>query len=331
MKNKALFITITIVSLIFTSCSKTQSAIENEIKIPIYESSQKTYDISNTVTAATMDLVSTEAVPASIGYLYADEIRCQKDSNILEWNAAINGKYNKGDILAVLDASPLTYDYNNQKTLTDSVEQNFLRTGSETDKLKYLIMQKELERIEDLIDDYIIKAPYDCVVVSTERHKTGDTVQQGDLFFSISRTEDVYIYCNQNTSLFRLGSDTTVRLNNTDYYGKVVSCPASLPVQSSRSMRNTAIIKMNPGELERLLADIPNAVTAGWATVYVTSAEKYNVLAVPEGAVKNYNGKIYCNVVQNNEIVQVNIETELSINGFTVILSGLDEGDVIYA
>lgn len=315
--------------LFFTACNNIQAAVDEEIKIPIYESVKKTFD--NTASALYMNLTKTEAIPAVVGYFYADEVRSYVggDANLLEWNATVNGKFNEGDVLAVLDSSSLTYDYNNQKILTDSAEQRYLGTRNEADRLEYLIRQKELELITEKIDEYTIKAPYDCVVVSMERYKTGDVIQKGNVLFSIAHTEDVYIYCTQNSGLFYLGSDVTVRLNNTDYYGKVVSGPVSVPANAGRDIKNAAIIKMNGGELKRLLTDTPNAVTAGWATVYLKTAEKHNVLAVPDGAVKNYNGKIYCNVVQDNETVQVNVETGQSINGFTVILSGLSEGDIL--
>lgn len=324
MRKTTIFIILC--AIFFSGCNNAQTDISAEIKIPIYENETKTLE---TVKAATMNLSAYQAVPATVEYLYAEEIYSHADTNLLEINVKVNQLYNKGDVLIVLDSSALTYDLNNQQILTNSAEQRYRASGSESDRLEYLIEQKKLEFIQYKIDSYTIKAPYDCIIVSTERFTIGDAISRGTLLFKIAHPDDIYIYCNEKTSDFKIGMDVTVKLGNVEYSGRVVSCPAATPATADRQFKNIAIIKMNDGELERLLTDTPNAVTAGWATVYITASDKRNVLAVPSKAVKNFNGMIYCNLVQDNKKVQVQIETAEEINGYTIILSGINENDTL--
>ena len=71
------------------------------------------------------------------------------------------------------------------------------------------------------------------------------------------------------------------------------------------------------------------AVDAGWATIHAITTRRVNVLAVPEKAIKKDGSKTYCSVLQGNEKYDLYVEVGATAGGYTEILSGLNEGDVV--
>ncbi len=324
MKKKILSLIVS--ALLLTSCKTAEQKIGDEIKIPIYESEEIKY---NTCKAEYVNLSENIAIPASIGYLYQDKIKSTVEGNLLAYNAATGSKIKEGDIIAAIDSSSRAYELSAQEIIVSSAYSNYLATGSEADLLKYQLENEILNQLKYELDCYNIRAPYDCIIVSTQRFATGDVIGYGQELAAIAKPDEAYIYCNKDTANLRLGMDISVKLSNSNYNGKIISYYADFPKTASRELNNIAIIEMLEGEMERLIEDTPNAVSAGWATIYATITEKNNVLAVNAQAVKTFNGKTYCYVIENNEKIQLAVETGITLNGQTIILSGLTEGDVV--
>lgn len=312
--------------LALCGCASPQAQIDSEIMIPIYSSGGVNY---TTATAEVMDLISTQAVRAEIGYLYAETLRCAVSGNLLSFSVQVNSLFKEGEVIAELDSSAMTYDYNNQKILMEAAYSRYLSSGGEANRLTYLIEQKKLELIEYQIDQYTIRAPYDCIIVSAERYKTGDPIEAGTEFVTVAPADEVYIYGTESTEM-PLGAEVSVKLGGSDYYyGRVTACPSSAPASASRAIRSASVICLDEGEMDRLLLDVPNAVTAGWATIYHTTADKRGVLAVPDSAVKSTTTSTYCNLLSGGQRVQVEVQVGASIEGYTIILNGLTEGDTV--
>lgn len=319
------FSALVVSAAMLTACGNSAKVAE-EIKIPIYDSEDST---ANTAVAEYMDLSMTDAIGASVGYPYADAIFSQNEGNLLSYELKVGDKLLEGDTIAVIDSSSLNYEYTSQKIMADDAYDAYAISGSNADYLKYQEEQKSLELIQYKIDCFTIKAPYDCIVTDTAKLTIGEVIASDAYICTVAKTDEVRVFVDQQTDKFALGTQVSVKLTAGSYTGRVTMVPSGNGSRDGSNLSNYVVITLDEGELERMLTDTPNAVSAGWATVYVTTVDKHNVLAVPEAAVKQFSGSIYCNLVDNGEKVQIPVEVGNTYNGYTIILSGLTEGDTV--
>ena len=340
-------------ALTLTACSS-QDSVGEEIQIPIYHPEQ----LYSTTTVGRKDLSSSQTIAGSIGYALSDALSTARDGNLISINVNQYQELKEGEVIAVIDSSALDYTYLEQKIITESAYDRYLATGSQTDRLTYEYEQARLDAIQYEIDSYTITAPYDCVISDVARINPGEELAQGTYICSVAHPEDIYVYVgvdpdSKTTSPFQLGSKVSVTLTGSAYEGTVVSFPKSTSYKygadyalqgmgwgggwgsdssfegpvAADSSRNV-IIGFEPEVLSAMLAETPNAVIAGWATVAVTTEKMNNVLCVPSAAVKNRDGS-YVYLYENGQKLQIPVQTGPAISGYTVIISGLKEGDTI--
>lgn len=321
--------------LMLSACGG-QGAVDNEIQIPIYDNTGG--ESVSTAVVEYRDLSDTKTVGCEIGYAYAIDVRTEVQGNLVSFNVARSQELKAGDTIAVIDSSSLDYDYQSQKLLTDDAYSNYVNLGGEKNRLLYEENKAILDSIQYEIDRYTVKAPYDCTVTSVGRFEVGASIDSGTAMCTIVKPEEVYVYATSDTKYFSLGTHVEIKLTtNERYKGTVVMTPQTIKgngdygrlSEKGVNLNKAVIINLDEGERERLLTDIPNAVSAGWATIYVTATEKNHVLAVPDSAVKQFSGEVYCNVLENEQKLQIPVEIGESIGGYTIILSGLTEGDTI--
>ena len=339
-----------VLALTLTACSS-QEAVSSEIQIPIYSPDE----LFSTTTAQRMDLSATQSIGASIGYAFSDSLSTARDGNLISINVTQFQQLKEGDVIAVIDSSALNYTYLEQEIMTDAAYDRYLATGSETDRITYEYELARLNAVQYEIDSYTITAPYDCVVSDVARMiSPGTELSQGTYICSVAHPEDIYVYLavdpkSSTPSPFQLGSKVNVTLTGAAYEGTVVSFPVSTSYKYGESYElqslgwgndnplggptaadssRYAIIGFEPEVLAAMLEETPNAVTAGWATVVVTTARMNNVLCVQSNAVK-VRDTSYVYLYENGQKLQVPVQTGAAINGYTVILGGLKEGDEI--
>ena len=336
-------------ALFLTACSS-QGAVDAEIQIPIYSPEE----IFSTTTVQRMDLTSTQSVGASIGYAFSDALSTAHDGNLISINVNQYQELKEGDVIAVIDSSALNYTYLEQEIITESAYDQYLATGSEADRITYEYELARLNAVQYEIDSYTITAPYDCVVSDVARMiDPGTELSAGTYICSVAHPEDIYVYLNVDPksltpSPFQLGSKVSVTLTGASYEGTVVSFPASTAYKygdsyevqklgwggdplggpTSADSRRYAIIGFEPEVLAAMLEETPNAVVAGWATVVVTTEKMNNVLCVQANAVKSRD-TTYVYLHENGQKLQIPVKTGATINGYTVILGGLKEGDEV--
>ena len=73
-------------------------------------------------------------------------------------------------------------------------------------------------------------------------------------------------------------------------------------------------------------SDIKPGMTA---TAVIETARKDNVLTVPTTAVQTTNGQSYVRVLKNGQITQADVETGISSDTETEIISGVSQGDTV--
>ena len=209
-----------------------------------------------------------------------------------------------------------------------------------------------LDSIQYQIDSYTIRAPYDCVVSDAAPLTSGEELEEGTYICSIAHPDEIYAYIGapskkEESDKYRLGAKVTVTLTGNSYEGTIVSVPNSGSYKfdlkytkenmlfeapktgptAADSSRNI-IIGFEPEVLEKILEETPNAVVAGWATVNYTTRELNNVLAVPMGAVSNRENA-YVYLIKDGDRIQMPVDVGGTIDGYTIIVAGLKEGDLI--
>ncbi|MGN0619068.1 MAG: efflux RND transporter periplasmic adaptor subunit [Ruminiclostridium sp.] len=309
--------------LLVSGCADQREA---EIRVPIYDSNSGTE--YTTATAERRDFIKTASIGGEVSYAYADGLCLENQSNILEYNVKKNDRLKEGDVIAVFDSSALNYDYQNQKILTDNAYSRYAASGSEADRIAYEQEKLRLELVQSRIDSYTIKAPYDCIVSDVKSFETGSVVEAGTEICKVAKEEEIYVTVKDNVSSFSAGTSVKLKFGTkTEYSGKVVMTPES--GGGKNSLNSRVLIKFDDGELPKILEEVGNIVSAGWVTVITVVYDKRNILSVPDSAVKQYSGSTYCYMVSGGERVRVPVEAGDSFDGYTIILSGLSEGDIV--
>lgn len=322
---KKIGIMLLTVALVFSLSGCESERVEAEIKLPILEGEGEGY---NTAVVEKRDFVETKSIGGSVGYVYAEALLTVAESNILEYNAKKNQRFNEGEVIAVLDSSALDYEYKNQKILVDDAYSAYSASGSEISRLKYEQEKLKLDLIQYKIDQYTIRAPYDCVIASAKSFEIGSVVGAGQEVCSVAKPDEIYVYTNDNVNLFSTGRTVKLKFGTEkSYSGKIVMTPEGSGRKSG--LNSAVIIKFEDGELEKVTEDVGNIVSSGWATIIVTTVEKYNALSVPADAVLQYSGSTYCYLSGKNGRARIPVETGETYGGYTIINSGLTEGDIV--
>ncbi len=105
------------------------------------------------------------------------------------------------------------------------------------------------------------------------------------------------------------------------FFGKVVSVdPASTLIAGVINYRVIVSVSQDPGIKQGMTANLT-----------ITVAEKPNALAVPNGLIVSKDGKKFVMVLQNNQAVEVPVETGIVGDSVTELLSGVNAGDTVVA
>lgn len=318
---KSLAAALAAASLALTACS--HSKVDEEIKLPIYGADEIRYEIA---TAKVMDISETKSVAAVMGYPYAENVVYPADAQLVSMSVITNADVSEGDILAELDSSSLDYEINNQQAQVNSAA---AARGTTAGELKY---QLELSRLNMLLEEkeaYVIRAPYDGVITAVNRVNSGNSVSEGGVCCTIADKSKAAVYVEGgDVGRFRFGQTVSVKIDSELYEAKVVAAPDIAPSTSIGSGR--VILDVGEGVLQKLQEENYIAFNSGWATAYVTT-ERKNVLAVPDSAVKSQGSVSYVTIVDGEERYKLYVTPGESLGGYTEILNGLSEGDIVMA
>lgn len=323
---KRFFAALAAAGLVTLSGCGTDEAVKAEIKIPILENGAEEYQ---TAQVERRDISQTATVAGKIGYIYADELLTDFSANIIEYRAERGQALKEGDVIAVFDSSSVDYDCTSAKILADNAYASYQATGSEAARLEYEIRQKEYELALYQKDLFTIRAPYDCIVTSTASFETGAVVEAGERVCTVAREGEIYVTTDESKDNFRTGMAVSVKFGSSgEYKARVVMTPDGSSGKRG-SVNSQVVMAFEEGELERALSEVDNLISAGWATIVVSTAEKYDVLTLPSEAVKSFSGSDYCMLLDNGERVRVPVELGGVYGSYAVILTGLSEGDVV--
>ncbi len=325
-KAVALLLSLGMVVCAATGCSS-DSAAEEEIKLPIYGAEEISYEVA---VAQYMDITQVESMGATIGYPYADNLYYPADAQVISYNAVKGRDVLEGDILAELDSADLDYEISNQQTIVNTAYAASL-SGGQSAVLQYQIEQNKLDMMLEEKESYIIRAPYDGVITSINRSAAGDRITGGDVCCSVAPADKIEIYIDgSDAEKFRFGQDVVVKIDGVRYDATVAMAPDVAPATASGSAARRAVFKLEDGVLDTIREENPLAITAGWATVYLTT-EKKNVLAVPDAAVKSTGTSTSVTIVDGEERYRLPVTVGASYGGYTEIRDGIAMGDIVMA
>lgn len=315
---------------VLSGCRGGSSALD-EIKLPIYGADEIRFEIAE---AQYMDISETRSIGAVIGYPYTVYVNYPGEPGtqtlLTSWNIIKGREVQQGEILAELDSSALDYEINNQQTQVNAAYAASL-SGGQTARLQYEIEQYSLDMRLAERDSYTLKAPFDGIITYTNRVNEGSYAAGGTVCFGISETDRAWVYVEGNdASLFRFGQQVQVKINDTMYDAEVVQAPDCAPADATGSAAQRAVFDLGEGVLESIRERDPMSITAGWATVYLTT-EKKNVLAVPDEAVKQRGTVNYVTIVDGEERYRLYVTAGVRLGGYTEILDGISEGDIVMA
>lgn len=312
---KTLSVTLCAALVLLTACRHGADASQ-EIRPPVYGADEIKFEVA---AAQYMDLSETQGIGATVGYPYAVYVTYPADAQVISYSASVGTEVSQGDVLAELDSSGLDYDINNQQTLVNAAGGSQLDRALEQSRLDMLLAEK---------DAYMLRAPFDGIVTYARRITEGADAKAGDVCFAVSEKDRAMVYIDgSDASRFRFGQKVQIKLDGTSYDATVVQAPDTAP--SDQTVTRT-IFALEDGVMAKIAEENPIAISAGWATVYLTT-EKKNVLAVPDSAIKRSGSTTYVTLVDGEERFKLNVTTGESIGGYTEIINGISEGDVVVA
>ncbi len=227
MKNFVKALTAGLLAVCLSACSL-QDKVDKEIQLPIYENTVKV----NTVKAEIKDLEESEKVAAAMGYATADALTTAVKGNLITFNASAYQFYKQGEVIAAIDSSDMEYEYKRQSIYTEAAREEYARLGTEAARLEYEYQKALLDEVEYRRDQYVIYAPYDCIVTDVPSMTVGEELEAGTYICSVAPEDDIFVYIGYNptrdqTTPFKLGTKVNVTLTGKAYEGTVVSMPKS--------------------------------------------------------------------------------------------------------
>ena len=240
---------------------------------------------------------------------------------------------NAGDVLARLDTGSLEIDIQLQNIevekrklaldeLTRLGSSRFARRNAELDlemaELRLLQLEEELEKST-------ILAPVDGEIIFMSDYKVGEFVSgQSIVMIVADPTQVQFEYTGPQTARIRYGMDAHIIIDSQRIPARVSMTPNNAPAEERTRLRNTVIFSLND------LNDLPNNVRLGSRHHFnIFIEEKNDVVLVPVGAMSNFMGQRYVQVLENGMRTERDLEIGIVSRTHAEVLSGLEEGEIL--
>lgn len=317
---------------------------------------QMVYDFSeNALKTETVKLDNIEDVflaKGSIGYFNVRTVNFNGSGGVVTSVSCKAGdKLKSGDTIAVITDAELNGRYENAKNNTElarlaieskrqSGANSFEINDAEAD---YEIEKIKLNKIEKELEDYTVKAPFDCVVQNLLEVQVGDSVRSDQPICVVADTSSLCVYYGgDGTDNFRFGQGVTISCKDNSAVGRVVSAPCDAPKKSGESSADYVVFSINADlikwvDVTKQAADI-NAIrdksltsptSIAIADIKLVKDYRENVPTVPASAVSYKGDRAFVNVLKNGNKIQTFVETGLATASKAEIISGVNEGDVV--
>ena len=342
---KLLIISLMIVPLIVTGCSKTRAEVK--------ESQDNPQDNSIAVEVREIEKKPLTNDYSTTGKLYASEevnVSSEAKEKVKSINFKLGDKVKKGQVLYTLDNDDLKTDVNLQKSkLKTSLEdakiryenqlENFnnmkslyetgaitkkdfdnSKTSYEQAKLNYQQAQKDFESssisLNASLNDTIIKSPINGIIAN-RNIEIGEMTGSSD--FVIVKLNPIIVKANVSEDVVnRISVEDNVRVNvqERDYMGQITSIS---PVGSNNG-------NIYPVEIEIENKDL--SLKAGmFANIDLEIEKLENQIIVPKKSIISEGNEDYVYIIEENSPKKVIVERGITKDGYVQISGELSVGD----
>ena len=245
------------------------------------------------------------------------------------------------EVAGVPKLSQLNVAFNNEeaarlafKAAIDNLER-FKRGESATD-FELQILENDVERskisLEALLtqsEENVIRAPFDGVVTFT-RGRTGSEIRAFDEIIGLSDPSRLIVEVripDEFHSKMSVGQLVEVRLDSfpgAKFEGSVSEIPRTIVTQSGQTVRiPNAIVDVSFDQVGMQMGML--------ARVNITLQVKDDVLKIPVTAVRDMNERTFVETIVSEQRRSLPVTTGIRSDSEIEILSGLDEGQMIFA
>lgn len=331
MKKTAIYLMILTLCLsLFTACSD-KNNVEDEIYIPIRQGNAINYD---TTVAYKGSITETVTLEAEIDYPYSTDLCFTlTGGTIVEFYAREDMKVAKGDLIARLSDEKLEEEIVIQKLKLDSakntyevlMDQKADESEIEFAKIEYDKQQVEYDRLVEMRDHLILRAPFDGTITSVGHAWWGATVEQNQRICTIVDASRPCL-----TATDRYGE-----LSNIEFGTKVYVKQGALAETSGKVVDFVTVtwgVGDNFRELNRYIIQCDEEVEfsdMGGIEVTFTTLRRDDAIIVPTNAIYETEDGYYVNVLLNGAKVQYTITIGVQSDDKTEVLTGLEGGEQI--
>jgi HlyD family secretion protein len=308
-----------------------------------WQASSKAKAAGNVTTAAVIraDITSLVSATGTIKPVNAVDVSSKITGLIRETKVQENDVVKAGQVLVVLDDTRLQAQVSQARERLANAQANYERNerlsriGAVSDqqldsaRLDYKVAQANYDEAASQLDDTVIRAPIDGVVIG-KPIPAGQTVAQGIsnpmVILTVADLSQMQIETQVDESdigKVTVGQKATFTVDA--YPGKVFSGVVSSVSQKAIVQQNVVyygvIIDVDAGD-----GELKPTMTA---RVSIGVGESKNALTVPLAAVKSNKNQQYVVVMKNGQPENVNVATGLTSDDRVEITSGLQDGDQV--
>ena len=230
----------------------------------------------------------------------------------------------QAEIAKAVEDSVTAYEYNKvvaelkiekQKVLLEEFE---YQAGLEIERLK-----EEQERLEAIIAESVLTAPFDGVINFVENCDPGDRVVPGQVLITLYSSDKFFLQAdNELLDGLRYNNDVIIETGNKKnrqmYNGRVVSSPNILPIELRQEY---VLIAVEEGVSSDIFTDS--------ASQLYESISLQNVMVVDGSAVQKEENKFYVLVLEDGIVRKRYVKVGAKKGKLAWILEGLEEGQTL--
>ncbi len=190
---------------------------------------------------------------------------------------------------------------------------------------EYPYYYDQLKTAKDSAGKNIIKAPFDGIVVAVEDIQSGYYVDPESFYIAVANPDVLCVSCDFMSAEFLASyKEVYILINGKKHSVEYVPVDENL----------YSLLKARDAEIHStfIITDSDGSVKPGdYATLVTVRKSAENVLSIPAEIIMNEGGKRFVYVEGKDGKEKRYIETGITNGAYTEIVSGLSDGEVVYA
>lgn len=193
-------------------------------------------------------------------------------------------------------------------------------------RIDYDLAKLLYEKTKEKAENSVLRAERDGIISYATDLEPGDYTDGGRVLAAVANPSGMRLAlptaANPVLADIKVGMEAEITFRGVAYPGKVTQTPSSAPPTDDDRLREeysrTLYIELN---------ELPEeAVLGSMADVKIVAARRDNVIVVPKGAVRNYFGRTYVQVLEGERRREIDIETGIENAAEIEIVQGVEEG-----